>query len=604
VKRLITATLAAVALPLSAWASAGAHMLDVTSANAGERSITASTANTAVITVVPGPATHFSIAAPATPHAQVPFVVTITALDANNAVATGYLGTVVLTESPFFPTFDAPPWPYTFTPADLGVHTFTTSIIPPFVLTMAGSGAITATDTADASITGSTAITVIWSPADHFVFPLLTGVPNLTAGTPLYLSGIAYGSDGGFSLDYTGTVRVTSSSAGTFPPDHQVTLADYGTFILEVTLTTLGAQTVTVADTNNASVKGTVPIMVTCSGLVVDALNNGPSCPGGDVRLSAITNAIAGTTFAWTGPGGFTSAQQNPTVTVPGSYNVTLTVGSCAATSSTNVVFTDTPPLAITAPASVCSNHLTTASVASAGPGATYNWTIDGGTIAIGAGTNNVTFSAPVTSATVALHVSVSTPGGCPVSASKTINVTPNPGATLPAVIEVCGPQTVTIPITLTGTAPWTILWADGTGQDNITTSTPTRTFKATTSTPLGIIVLYDASCNSASPTNFIQIKVGDAPFITAEPHDAFVASGSPSSFNVSAAGSNLHFQWFRQESDGTAKPAGTDAPSFTIDPVSGNSTVWVVIFNECGTVESTHVQAGPETSRRHAAGH
>ncbi|MBD0259084.1 MAG: hypothetical protein ICV83_25475, partial [Cytophagales bacterium] len=58
----------------------------------------------------------------------------------------------------------------------------------------------------------------------------------------------------------------------------------------------------------------------------------GPVCAGGTITLTAST--VAGATYAWTGPNGFTSSQQNPTVpnataAAGGTYSVTATANGC-----------------------------------------------------------------------------------------------------------------------------------------------------------------------------------------------------------------------------------------------------------------------------------
>jgi Secretion system C-terminal sorting domain len=67
---------------------------------------------------------------------------------------------------------------------------------------------------------------------------------------------------------------------------------------------------------------------------------NGPVCSGGTIQLTG--TASGATTFAWTGPNGFTSSQQNPTISGAasahqGSYYFTASNGSCSA--QTSVVF-------------------------------------------------------------------------------------------------------------------------------------------------------------------------------------------------------------------------------------------------------------------------
>lgn len=75
--------------------------------------------------------------------------------------------------------------------------------------------------------------------------------------------------------------------------------------------------------------------------------NNGPLCEGGTIELTAST--VPDATYAWTGPGGFASNDQNPTIpgataAASGDYAVTVTVGGCAsAPAITTVAVTPAP---------------------------------------------------------------------------------------------------------------------------------------------------------------------------------------------------------------------------------------------------------------------
>jgi hypothetical protein len=105
--------------------------------------------------VLPGPATQVQISAPAQVTSGTPFDITITAQDANGLTAVGYQGTVTFSATDTDPGV-ALPASYTFTAADQGVHTFTADC----TLITAGNQAVTVTDTADATITGTATITV------------------------------------------------------------------------------------------------------------------------------------------------------------------------------------------------------------------------------------------------------------------------------------------------------------------------------------------------------------------------------------------------------------------------------------------------------------
>ena len=69
--------------------------------------------------------------------------------------------------------------------------------------------------------------------------------------------------------------------------------------------------------------------------------NNGPYCVGETIYLTA--NGQAGATYSWTGPGGFSSNQQNPTrpnctMAMAGTYTCTIAVGSATNSATTEVV--------------------------------------------------------------------------------------------------------------------------------------------------------------------------------------------------------------------------------------------------------------------------
>lgn len=81
------------------------------------------------------------------------------------------------------------------------------------------------------------------------------------------------------------------------------------------------------------------------------------------------------------------------------------------------------PPCTITAAASLCpGSSENTASVGDAGSGAVYEWTITGGTITAGAGTNVVTYSA-ATAGVVTLGATVSTPDGCQAVCQRVVPI-------------------------------------------------------------------------------------------------------------------------------------------------------------------------------------
>ena len=74
--------------------------------------------------------------------------------------------------------------------------------------------------------------------------------------------------------------------------------------------------------------------------------NNGPINAGATLNLTAST--VPGATYSWTGPDGFTSTDQNPsivnaTTSASGLYSVTATTGSCASAPGTTMVTVNPP---------------------------------------------------------------------------------------------------------------------------------------------------------------------------------------------------------------------------------------------------------------------
>jgi len=137
-----------------------------------------------------------------------------------------------------------------------------------------------------------------------------------------------------------------------------------------------------------------------------------PVCTGGTLTLTS--NASGVTSWSWTGPNGFTSALQNPTITNfttadAGVYSLTASNANCAAatvnTSAVTVNTTLAQPSTITGNTTVCQNNNDVTYTVTNVTGATYAWSYSGTgfTIVSGQGTNSITvnYSASATSGTL-----------------------------------------------------------------------------------------------------------------------------------------------------------------------------------------------------------
>ena len=184
--------------------------------------------------------------------------------------------------------------------------------------------------------------------------------------------------------------------------------------------------------------------------------NNGPVCQGSNLSLYSTANA--GCTYAWSGPNGFTSILQNPsvpnaTVAATGTYNLTVNLNSCFASSNTNATVVSSPNASIGGNLSVCAGISTTLT---AYGGTSYLWSN-------GLTTQSITVSP---TATITYSVVVSATGGCSATAFATVVVNPLPNVTISPI----NPQTCEgTNVTLTASGANTYAWNTGATSQSIT---------------------------------------------------------------------------------------------------------------------------------------
>jgi fibronectin type 3 domain-containing protein len=148
--------------------------------------------------------------------------------------------------------------------------------------------------------------------------------------------------------------------------------------------------------------------------------NNGPVCAGSTLNLTA--SLVPGATYNWTGPNGFTSTDQNPsipnaTTAASGVYGVTVTVGACTSVAATTTATVNAIPNAPVAGNNgpICAGstlNLTASNV----PGATYSWTGPNG---FTSGAQNPSIASATADAT-GLYSVTATVNGCTSLAGTT----------------------------------------------------------------------------------------------------------------------------------------------------------------------------------------
>ncbi len=325
-------------LPADATLTNGTGTFSTTLKTAGIQSITSTDTTTPSITglastlVAPAAVNHFAIAAPSTATAGTALSFTATAKDNFNNTVTGYTGTV------HFTSMDG----QAVLPANAtltnGVGTFNAT------LKTSGNQTLTATDTVNAAVSGtSAAIAVGSATANHLA---VTAPSTATAGIAFSLTVTAQDNFNNTATGYTGTVHFTSTDGQAVLPANATLTNGVGTF--NATLKTAASQTITATDTVSSLITGTtLPIVVSPAAATHYAVSAPtPATAGTPFNLTVTAEDTFGNTAtAYLGSAHFTSTDgqavlpANSTLTNgAGTFSVTLkTAGSQTLTATDTV---------------------------------------------------------------------------------------------------------------------------------------------------------------------------------------------------------------------------------------------------------------------------
>ena len=273
----------------------------------------------------------------------------MTAQDAANATVALYRGTIHFTSTDPAAVLPAD---YLFTAGDAGMHTFTSGA----TLKTAGSRTITATDTANSGLAGtSSGITVNAAGATHLV---VTAPSSAAAGAAFSVTVTAQDQFNNTATGYTGTIHFikTDSGAGSaVPADYTFTGGDAGvhTFSNSATLVTTGNQTITATDTVTSSITGTSgSITVGAGGATHFSVSAPASATAGGAFTFVVTalDQFGNTATGYTGTVQFSSTDGQ--AILPGNSTLTSGTGTFSATLKTagskTITATDTVTSSIT----------------------------------------------------------------------------------------------------------------------------------------------------------------------------------------------------------------------------------------------------------------
>ncbi len=352
-----------------------------------------------------------------------------------------------------------------------------------------------------------------------------------------------------------------------------------------------GAGCVAGGNTGNGSVSITY-----VGGLAATANNTGPYCAGETVQL----NATGGTDYSWTGPNGFTSLLQNPTIPASttansGTYTVTVTDVNCpgSATASTTVTVNPMPTVDPISDQTLCNGSATTAvNFTGAVPGTTYNWTNNNTATGLaGSGNANIpsfmgTSVAGTEVSTVTVTPSASICTGTPET--FTITVLLDPSITVSNDTTVCENGTATLVATAVGGGggPYQYHW-DFTGN--------TLGTQDVSPTANGTYSVYAESANGCiSPTLSIDVDVHPPLSGTITPWDT-ICPGYPTDITATVSGGigqPYNFVW----SSGETQSGPAASQTISANPPSTQNYI-VTITDECEStplVLQTNIRVAP----------
>ncbi|RYE20277.1 MAG: T9SS type A sorting domain-containing protein, partial [Sphingobacteriales bacterium] len=286
------------------------------------------------------------------------------------------------------------------------------------------------------------------------------------------------------------------------------------------------------------------------------------------------------------------------TTTAQNGYRYRVNVFSCVPTPITSsaalltvntLVAINTQPTAVV----LCEGSTANFSVSAVGTGLSYQWQVSttgcAGTFTNIAGATNSTLAVSNTTAAqsgYAYRVIVS--GTCNTVTSACVTLTVNTAiviTTQPASTSACLPTqtSASFSVAVTGTAPtyqWQVSTNGGTTWTNIAGETNTTlTVNGLTASMTGnqYRVVLNGTCTTGLNSNAATLTVNTLVAITSQPVNRAICDGSTTTFNVSATGSTITYQWEVSTNNGPFVPVNNAAP---YTGYSGANTATLTVSN------------------------
>jgi uncharacterized protein (TIGR03437 family) len=378
-------------------------------------------------------------------------------------------------------------------------------------------------------------------------------------------------------------------------------LTAFNTKTISVTLG--GAYAVEFTDTSGcASMRSAVvPVTVNARPTKPVLSPSGPLtlCEGQTLLLNAPAGAAS---YQWFNNGvPLANTTTALTISTAGSYTVVTTnAATCTSEVSDPVIVTVVAlPSATITPATtqICANSTgNQASVPDSGAGASYNWTINGGSITSGQGTRTLTYSAGA-SGSVMLNVTVTNTASCSTNGATNVTVNPLPSInTQPGNQTVCenGNASFSANANNATAVQWQVSTDGGASFENVAGGTNAMLSFTVNTGQNGYRyrALFSNTCGIET-TNAALLSVNPRPAVTTQPIDQTVCENSSVSFTV-AASSATSVQWQVSTDSGNTfsnVPGATNNTlSFSANTSQNGFRYRAVFTNTCGLVNSNTV--------------
>mgnify|MGYP002624447668 CR=1 FL=1 len=271
--------------------------------------------------------------------------------------------------------------------------------------------------------------------------------------------------------------------------------------------------------------------------------NGGPYCVGETISLTA--NGQSGASYSWTGPGGFSSNQQNPTrpnctMNMAGTYTCTIAVGSQTNSATTEVVIYPQPTADFTYTAACAGNAVQFNSTSTTNPTGqpiqSYQWNFGDGQTGSGASVSHTYTNA----GTYQVTLTVSCGGHCTSEKTLPVNIVAVPTANF-NFTTVC--QGTATQFTSTSTGEITSYqWNFGDGQTG-TGQTVSHTYAQAGSYQVTLTVQTANNMCSDVATRTVPVNALPVPTVTANP-STVIYGGTTTLTATAGTQGTFNFHW------------------------------------------------------------